>query len=256
MDDACPSHHIPTARLDALCWRPGLIAIRGAQVDVREHAHHALQLSVPLFGSQSLWLDGEPLVTDEALLLGSGIRHRLRGSDCLILLIEPQSHLGQWFSSEQLAGRQWRRLPSVGQALDEHTSVDALLTSLLCLLGAPVCRAHHLDPRIVRCLEIVSRELDVDGGSQLSAAGAAAQVALSTSRFQHLFSAQMGIAWRPYLLWRRLLLAVQLVVGGASLTQGAHRAGFADAAHFSRTFKAMFGVTAKKVLSSLVLPSP
>ena len=37
---------------------------------------------------------------------------------------------------------------------------------------------------------------------------------------------------------------VRVVAGGASLTAAAHEAGFADSAHFSRTFRRMFGVAA------------
>ena len=39
-------------------------------------------------------------------------------------------------------------------------------------------------------------------------------------------------------------LADKLVAKGKSLTTAAHEAGFADSAHFSRTFKRMFGIPA------------
>jgi AraC-like DNA-binding protein len=73
-------------------------------------------------------------------------------------------------------------------------------------------------------------------------ADAVAVSGLSASRLRHLFVEQTGLAFKTYLLWLRLTRAVECFAGGATLTQAAHQAGFADSAHFSRTFRRMFGV--------------
>ena len=49
------------------------------------------------------------------------------------------------------------------------------------------------------------------------------------------------MALRPYILRRRFLKAWERIAQGASLSAAAHEAGFADAAHFSRTSRRMFG---------------
>ncbi len=49
----------------------------------------------------------------------------------------------------------------------------------------------------------------------------------------------MGL--RPYILWRRFLRVWELVTTGTSLSAAAHAAGFADAAHLTRTSRRMFG---------------
>jgi AraC-like DNA-binding protein len=69
-------------------------------------------------------------------------------------------------------------------------------------------------------------------------------VGLSSGRTRHLFVEQTGLSFRTYLLWLRLDRAVQLFAEGASLTEAAHGAGFADSAHLSRTFRRMFGIVA------------
>ena len=53
---------------------------------------------------------------------------------------------------------------------------------------------------------------------------------------------QMGLPIRRYALWQRMLAALGDMAGGAPTTEAAHAAGFSDAAHLSRTFRAMFGV--------------
>jgi AraC-like DNA-binding protein len=60
----------------------------------------------------------------------------------------------------------------------------------------------------------------------------------------------MGL--RPYIQWRRFLRVWELVMRGASLSSAAHDAGFADAAHLSRTSKSLFGLAP----SSLQFLSP
>ena len=70
----------------------------------------------------------------------------------------------------------------------------------------------------------------------------AARVGLSASRFTHLFTEQVGIPLRRYVLWSRLRVAITLVQGGDDLTGAAHGAGFADSAHLTRTTREMFGL--------------
>jgi AraC-like DNA-binding protein len=54
---------------------------------------------------------------------------------------------------------------------------------------------------------------------------------------------QMGTTFRAYVVWQRLLHASATMMDGASWTEAAHAAGFADSAHLSRSFRRMFGVS-------------
>ena len=72
----------------------------------------------------------------------------------------------------------------------------------------------------------------------------AALTGLSPGRARHLFVQQTGLPFRTWLLWQRLVRAVELFARGSSLTEAAHAAGFSDSAHLSRTFRRMFGIAA------------
>ncbi|WP_255420894.1 helix-turn-helix domain-containing protein [Micromonospora sp. HM5-17] len=74
---------------------------------------------------------------------------------------------------------------------------------------------------------------------------------MSASRRGHLFAGRLGFSYPAWRRWRRLLKAVQAVRAGASLTQAAHDAGFADSAHLSRIFRAMFGITPSEALAAI-----
>jgi AraC-like DNA-binding protein len=94
------------------------------------------------------------------------------------------------------------------------------------------------DERILKAISYINSHLD----SELSLDEVASVAFLSPSRFRHLFVEQTGLGLRPYILWRRFVRATELIImGGESISAAAHIAGFADAAHLTRTSKRMFG---------------
>ena len=80
----------------------------------------------------------------------------------------------------------------------------------------------------------------LDGRPRLEEAAACAGI--SASRLTHLFSEEVGLPFRRYVLWARAKRALSEVRGGATLTRAAVASGFSDAAHLSRTFRRMFGL--------------
>jgi len=83
----------------------------------------------------------------------------------------------------------------------------------------------------------------------LSVACLAKQVGLSASRLVSLFKSEVGIPIRRYRLWYRLFLSTQRMTTGTSVTDAALEAGFADSAHFSRTYRAILGFQPSAMLS-------
>jgi len=96
------------------------------------------------------------------------------------------------------------------------------------------------EARVRRMAAWASERLDTPA----SLADAAAHVGLSNGRARHLFVEHTGLPFRTYLLWLRLMRAVELFAAGSSLTEAAHGAGFSDSSHLSRTFRRMFGIAA------------
>ena len=107
-----------------------------------------------------------------------------------------------------------------------------------------------IDTRVSQSIEWIRAEHE----NHVSVGEIAANVALSESRFSHLFTSQVGVPVRRYLLWLRLRKAIHLLANGTSLTDTAHEAGFADSAHFTRTFRQMLGIAPSSLIkhSSLI----
>lgn len=104
--------------------------------------------------------------------------------------------------------------------------------------------AAPLPQALERSLAVVDARL-AEGPVPLAVAARAAN--LSSERYRHLFVEALGLPYRRYLLWRRVLWAFVALKQGDDVTTAAHAAGFADAAHFARTLKGMFGITATQI---------
>ena len=123
------------------------------------------------------------------------------------------------------------------------------LASALKALTDHSCKraSRHIDARIARAIVIMQSFADMPN----PAAEIAAAVGLSASRFQHLFTAHIGVPFRRYRTWHRLRTAIREVSGGANYTEAAHAAGFVDQSHFARHFRRTFGAPASRGLRQL-----
>lgn len=233
----------------------------GKLQDNSEHKHHAVQLIVGLDGPVTLKFDSS-IKSCHGVLIAPDTSHHVIGSQIaqLHLLIDNESATAKklrekYFQEGNVAvfndshAQQLRkRVISCDiyelSCSDTSSLVIELLDTLLDLQSSAVKKTH--DPRIQNALEILYKS----SLEQIAAADIARQVCLSESRFIHLFSEEVGIPFRKYILWLRINRAIQDTVSGMSLTEAAYSAGFADSAHLSRTFRSMFGITLSEILKN------
>ncbi|BCD84621.1 AraC family transcriptional regulator [Pseudomonas solani] len=203
--------------------------IDGASGDARPHAHYAHQVLLARQAPLQLLVEGEP-VSGQAVLVESMREHALAlpGQALLAVYAEPLA-----FAPQAL----------LALLADAGTDLHALAARLL---AAP---RPALDARLQRALDEVDELL----ADKVSAQALASRACLSLSQLERLFGEQVGLSVRRLVLWRRLRLALRLALEGQPLTQAAHGAGFADAAHFSRTMRTTFGIRADLNLGNLQL---
>ncbi|GLZ86723.1 AraC family transcriptional regulator [Metapseudomonas resinovorans] len=201
----------------------------GVSGSARTHAHYAHQALLAKAAPLRLTVDGE-LRVGRLLLVESMQPHAIDSTsqDLLAVYAEPLA-----FSPATLR-----------EVLEDAPADLGRLADLL--LAAP---RQRLDSRVAEALAAVDGLLT----AKVSATTLAQRACLSLSQLERLFGDQVGLSVRRLVLWRRLRLAVRLALEGLSLTQAAHDAGFADAAHFSRTMRATFGIRADRNLTRLSL---
>jgi AraC-like DNA-binding protein len=248
-----PSHPAPAAGV-LRPW-PAVLVTWGPGGQTGLHAHHCWHLVVGL--------DADLAVATEAsgrsrragaVLCAPDAPHAIdaRGTRALIVFVEPESEAG-----DRLRAARGRR------AVDTFVGADAdglraLLTPGAAALadpGSAVARALSLGGEAVAPPPVrhpgvrrVLRHLrEAPPGADTSLAALAAVARLSPGRFMHAFTEAVGIPLRPYLRWLMLERAGAALASGAPLGEAAYAAGFADAAHMTRTFRRMFGVSPSEV---------
>lgn len=225
----------------------------GPSLAVSSHRHHAVQVFLPLSGRIRLrsgpgarWAEYAGAIT------ASGQPHEADSPVPLLatLWLEPNLEQARRLVSRStrasiepvekstLAQVVPRLLGCWSEGHDAGRAASVIDEVLEILAPAPAPR-RTLDPRVAEARRIL-RSL---ARTRASLAELAAALSLSAGRLTHLFSAELGMPPRRYLLWLRLLDAVDLLAGGASIAEAACGAGFSDAPHLTRTFRRMLGFT-------------
>ena len=248
----------PSATGRILFWRGGSLWIGLAGEPSGLHAHHAVQVTLPFPGDRVRFQDPAGRWVDyTAALVVADHPHvfEARGQRVAQLFVDPESRDGRRLQALHrgagvvalAAGPLAARIAGLAAAYESQASEAALVelarAMITTLSGAAPAQERTPDPRIARALQLVRDGL----GDKISLDAVAAAVHLSPDRFRHLFVQETGIGLRPYLLWLRLEISLAAYVAGRSLTEAAYLGGFADSAHFSRTFKSMFGITPASV---------
>jgi AraC-like DNA-binding protein len=117
----------------------------------------------------------------------------------------------------------------------------------ICRVAGDPFLAPRSDPRVTSALDWMRQRLAMPIRLQ----DVAAAVHLSPGRFRHLFVAQTGTSFRAWLLWARAEHAIAAAHHGMSWTDASLHAGFADAAHFTRTCRRVFGIAPSMLVFEL-----
>lgn len=117
--------------------------------------------------------------------------------------------------------------------------LQALLTALQPLLPPPPPE-HPLRPALLAWLR---------RHPQATLGELAAGVGVSYHRMSHLFTEAMGIPFRGWSSFERLVRAARRFEHAGTLTGIAHDSGYTDSAHLSRTWQRVYGLTPSFVRS-------
>jgi AraC family transcriptional regulator len=237
-------------------WDGGCLLIGRGGTVVPVHAHYAIQIA---FGStpgiRFRTGEGEPWTEYGGAIIPSRRPHSMDATNTspnAVLFVEPETREGRALAQQYLQGG-IAQVPNEvladlvpplfavweGAWQGRHTERDVADAGrrIVQALTGGVMPSVTSDERILRAIAYIKANLD----RPLTLDEVAREAFLSPGRFRHLFVEQTGMGLRPYLLWRRFLRVWELLMAGETLSSAAHAAGFADAAHLSRTSRSTFG---------------
>jgi AraC-like DNA-binding protein len=227
---------------------PAAMILWGPGFSSTNHRHHSVQLLMALDGN--LLIRSGPVEQWRrcaAALVRPDAAHEVDAleSRILIAFVDPQSDLGGALIDKVASPicpvdegqvRTWRDALGDPRALASARVESWMRTHLLA--GQRVPSIH---PKVRRALRVLREELVTQHRFPLSLM---AEVAgLSPSRFMHIFTESVGVPVRRYILWLRVQRACGELMRGGSVTEAAHRSGFSDSAHLTRTLRRMMGIT-------------
>ncbi|MBL8202098.1 MAG: helix-turn-helix transcriptional regulator [Chromatiales bacterium] len=217
------------------------------------HAHQAIQICFLFDGCIRLRArDDAPWVDYGIAVVPSQQPHGMDGSGVqygAVVFVEPETREGRMLT-ERCSGAGITSadrsliapvLPDLVSAVRERRGREAIVTAARRLVQALTRESEPSvvsDERIIRAVAYINSNLQ----RAITLEQVAAVAHLSPSRFRHLFAEQTGTGLRPYILWRRFVSVWEHTMRGASLSEAAHAAGFADSAHLTRTCRRMMGI--------------
>ncbi len=237
-------------------WPDGILFV-GEDVRSEPHHHYTASLFFALSGTLRIRVAPEPRwLATRGALVAPDVRQEMDARGCLLVNLQIDPETDEY-------GRVASRLAGPLYELP-HAVVDELAARTRSMLSAPgysPARVWDLalglvgdlpgprrrfDPRIQHVLDRLKRDVL----STPAAADLAEGAGLSEGRLLHLFSQEVGVPLRRYVLWLRLRQVVYAWALTRSLTEAAHAAGFADSAHLSRTFRSMYGMRPSNLFRS------
>jgi AraC family transcriptional regulator len=214
------------------------------------HAHHAIQITIGLGGEFKL-ATADAEVDGDVVSVNADVGHVFEAEGLVaFVFVEPESRAGRSIARKLFRDSNLVATPRatlgdfptrIAAAFRSPKRDDAALIELgraFVASFAADAAAPAPDVRIRRMIVWAGERL----GGPISLADAVAASGLSASRLRHLFVEQTGLPFKTYVLWLRLIRALEGFAAGSPLTQVAHEAGFSDSSHLTRTFRRMFGV--------------
>ena len=224
-------------------WPQRLLMLAPAYASAM-HRHHLAQIAFGLAGPVVYTSPQTGVHEVDSLLIPPDVAHAHSAFGAsAVLYLEPES--ADWAGFRGRGSTVVATLPfdpRLRSLARRAAANDATAAQLLVeqLIGGQARQERAGDDELVAQVCGLVRQRLADGPITLAALARAAH--RSPSRLAHRFRAAIGVPLRRYVLWCRLRAAAEAAMHGASLTEAAHAAGFADSAHLSRTFRASFGI--------------
>lgn len=213
-----------------------------------DHQHYAVQINIPLFDAIVVTAANVENASSSTTIIPSNLKHKIHSDHpFLLILINPLDFINveatiAAFKHPSVSGLQKIAL----SYCNGETSSKAFETSIRKYLSELLADIQpNIDNRISKALEYLNAHKD----RVVCLSEIANYCCLSESRFLHLFKSELKITYRRAQLWYRISQSFESLFK-SNITETAYEFGFADSAHYSRTFKENFGFSPRELLKN------
>lgn len=236
----------------------------GGSGDSAPHAHHLIQIVVGLNGDIAIEDAFGSVSRSPGFLIPSNLPHRVisdhprGGVDSLMVFVESFSLLGKRLSSR--GGGACRSIDSIdelrvstirGLIGKQRCYGSALVEEVVSTLMGQTWHVRAMDRRVALAIDHIERGFnDPDVFQRIAEA-----LGISHRYLRKIFEHETGMTMQRFRLWSKLKKAIDHALSGGTLTHASLLAGFSDSAHFSRTFRDMFGASPSQVFEKLPKPT-
>jgi len=235
----------------------GIAFYLGYTGDNSVHKHYAIQIVFSYAEPISIFDENNQEIKGTGLVIPANIMHRVQADGrqkIAFIYLEPDSKNGRALMT-QFSGKNhiFKLTPDVSSAcIKELYNIEQGIISRRCdthsivsLLTRVKTKPLFIDERIQKAMDYIKNHLeDIESLESL-----AVILEISPRYLRRLFEQQVGMSLQRFRLWVKLRIALYQIAAGKSFTEAAHAASFTDSAHFSRTFRAMFGIAPSEVMS-------
>ncbi|MCA2250808.1 helix-turn-helix domain-containing protein [Mycobacterium intracellulare] len=222
------------------------------------HRHPVAQVTVGLDGPLTVVLGGGRTATSPVVVIAGGASHALRSAGARFVLsvyLSPVSRAGAALNALSGGPGVWTVDDEVAQRISSIASQSGGMQSAADSVVREVLQAGGLDLAEVASAHVAVRSalrvLTDSIPDRVGLAAVARAVAVSPDYLGRLFRRQTGTSFAATSRWLRLLNALHHLDRGASITDAAHLAGFADSAHAHRVCRELAGLPPNQVALAL-----
>ncbi len=236
--------------------------IKTTDHSVQTQNRYGFKIVITLGDSFDSEINGHQYKAIKGFIIDRNVRHTWSSGEAFVFvsLIEPASRWGHdlrillsgrkaCFVEELIAVEELDAILPRGLEGMEKVLVAQCVREFFARLATKkqALPRRNMDDRMGRVIAYIDQNLS----KKVDLSEVANLAHLSSHRFRHLFTEQIGLPFTQYIIWKRLRKSIYAVASGEmTLGEAVENFGFTDQAHFSNAFKKTFGVFPRAFLQT------
>ncbi len=240
--------------MNRIYWDIDKISMLTDHLDASAHSHGMIQFFLCLEDELEIKVRKKKLQCS-CVLVNKNVKHSFKANNKIhfTCVIEPVSDIGMrlnyilqdkdYYILDDSKANKIKKIAMIMRDSFDKATYTKLMAQICECFGVAYLN-KQFDERILAFLKM----LEHCSCDEHSIGEYANKLCISASRLSHLFSEQVGITLKNYLILHQLERAFQDLLAGKRITEAALDAGFDSPSHFASTVKRMMGLPARNTV--------